>query len=322
MKKYTICGDIHCTPKNVHLVEQLFQQLESLGNDCILLGDILDTKSIVQGQCLNLYYKLLKQSKLNFIILVGNHDFFNLDCKDHSLQLLKELPNVTIVDKIMEIDGAVFFPYTHNREELKKELNSLPSGTTIFGHFDVSGCDYGNGRMCEDGLTLEDFNKFSIVISGHFHKYQNIGNFVYLGTPFSHSFGESNQTKYISILDGTSMEFIQTEFPRHITVTIGSNYNPTDPLEQTFDHIRTNDHLRVIYKGTKEEIGFLKSYFTTWPPGTKIKEEIQDSGINDIQIDEGVDNVSKFLQWGRGIKKLDEDTLALGKSILEAVNAK
>src|SRR5882724_7541363 len=98
MTKFTVIGDIHCTLNNLDKVNQLFDSIEKLHNPTILLGDLLDTKSIIRSECLNLYYKRLQDSKLQFTILCGNHDLIRQDQEASSLEPLKALPNVTIVD--------------------------------------------------------------------------------------------------------------------------------------------------------------------------------------------------------------------------------
>jgi DNA repair exonuclease SbcCD nuclease subunit len=313
--KYTIIGDPHCTPKNLDKIAQLLDQAEDLGNTVIILGDLLDTKSVVRSECLNLYFEKLSKSKLSFYILVGNHDYHNLQCEDHSLKTLKALSNVIIIDQVFQTEWATFLPFIQDKSKLKEILESTPEDHVVFGHFEVTQFDFGNGHICEDGLTLEDFSRFKRVISGHFHKHQVTDNFTYLGTPFSHSFGEANQVKYIAeyeIIQDT-LNLIQTTFPQHVSLKLDISTKTADTKLKKFLKDNVNNIVRVQLAGTSEQISQFKK-----PEGLiKWEEKPISTFDNSISLDETLDNKSQFATWATQIKKLDLETIKLGLSILE-----
>lgn len=325
--EFTTVGDPHITPKSLDKGTKLFMQVEALGKPTIWMGDLLDTKEVIRGKCLNLFYDYFKSSKLQHIVLVGNHDWFNLECLDHSLKPLSSLPNVRIIDKIEKHPTLpfIFFPYIHDKSILKAKLAELSDPNLIaFGHFDVSGFDYGNGHLCEDGIiTHEDFSGFKRVISGHFHKLQQTGNFTYIGTPFSHSFGEANQDKVIGtyILDEDRLHLMPTDFPRHVSVKIDlSKTNANKKLQEFLDGNDSN-LIRIQLHGTPEDVVKLdKSKFGNYQ--IKWEDKSEATGTTRIDLDENLNNVGQFMQWAKEIKGLDESTVKLGLSILEAVNAK
>src|SRR5690242_16327259 len=202
MSTYTIVGDPHITHKSLERSKKLFEIVEELGKPVIWLGDMLDTKEVIRGKCQNFLFDYFLRSKLGHTVLVGNHDYFNLDCKEHSLQALSIFPNVVVVDKPIQFDNSLFIPYIHDPLKLDAALKPFENKElNLFGHLEVRDFDYGNGQICTSGTSLERLKGFKRVISGHFHKYQEMGNLVYLGTPMSHSFGESNQIKYIAEFD-------------------------------------------------------------------------------------------------------------------------
>lgn len=313
---YTIIGDLHVTHKSLDIIDKLFSKIESMNNSTIIMGDVFDTKEILRGKCLNLVYRRLKDSKLEYYIIVGNHDLFNLTSKEHTLEVLKELPNVTIIDKLTELESNVFaIPYIHDVEELKATIKNIPKNAALFAHLELKGFDFGNGFICDKGMTGKSFTKFKRVISGHFHKYQEKNNLTYIGASYSMSFGEANQVKYIGVYDtGTDeLELIRTEFPQHITV----DYNvdvlaPERKLDWDSKH-----HYRVILTGLQENISKVdKSVF---PKGTKIIERPNDDMVNGLIIEETLDNKVKFNKWANDIKGLDSETIQLGLDIMEAV---
>lgn len=314
MSKLSIIGDPHVKNKTLAETNQLFDMIEELGLDSLILGDLFDTKEVIRGKSLNLVYTRLKNSKLKFYILVGNHDYHNLDCEDHSLQVLKELPNVTVVDAPIESPYGYMLPYMHDQVKLKEALKKLPKNSILFGHLDVISFDYGNGYISESGLDLKDLKKFKNVISGHYHKYQVKDNLTYLGTPYSHSFGESNQDKYIGIWDSEtlSLELKETPFPKHHTIEIDCDKGVP------YDHCEEGNHVRFILTGTSENITKYKSQ-NNLGENTRIIERSTDEFLTNIQLDESADNLVKFKNWATEIRGLDLDTINLGITILETV---
>jgi DNA repair exonuclease SbcCD nuclease subunit len=337
---FIIVGDPHVKNKNLEQSKKLFEFVEKTAKEhniknVILTGDVLDTKEVIRGKSLNLVHDWLAESLLNFIVLVGNHDYFNLECQDHALQVLKELHNVSVVDypSYLHINeegeasaylydyyvqkddksSIALLPYFHDMDKLKGHLDKINKDVLI-GHLDVVSFDYGNGYISEGGLQLSDLSKFKKVISGHYHKFQEKENLTYVGTPFSHSFGESNQNKYIALFDSEdySMRFLSTPFPKHITEEINCD------TDSTMEIYKNGDHIRLILNGTSENILKWKTN-STIPEGIKIVERPTDEFMNGIQIDETADNFSKFEEWSTNIKGLDPETTQLGLEILEAV---
>jgi len=319
--KLTVCGDPHITKNRLENIKKLFQKLESFGHPVVLLGDQLDTKSVIDGYCLDFLINFIKNSKLFWIIIVGNHDYFSLhDCKEHSMEPLKGLGNCLVIDSLVDLEKAFnegqmslgsgdFYacPYIHEQEKIKEVIKTIPKNSVVFGHWEIPGFDFGNGHMCSEGVPETSFKKFKKVVSGHFHKYQTKGNICYLGTPFSKDFGESNQEKYIGIFDTetSDLELISTKewFPQHKTIQWDASQGvPTVEVGK--------DVVRVVLKGTAEEIAAIPRI-----EGVRYDEQPKDDSF--IEIKESDDFLSQFQEWGS--KKLDDATLKTGLEILKGV---
>lgn len=316
-------------------MRSLCNSVENLAKTTIWLGDMLDTKEVIRGKCLNFWLKYFSSSPLTHIIIVGNHDWFNLECEDHALRSLHNLENVLIVDSITELaPGCHAIPYIHDQAELKKILSSLPKDTVLFAHLEVSQFDFGNGRICESGLTLNDLRKFKRVISGHFHKYQNKDNLTYLGTPFSHSFGESNQEKFLGSysIEQDKLDLVPTGLPQHTTIEFDCDYSyqqSGDDMQHAFtlDMAKAPQNFyRILLKGTQENIDrFPKDMYLKNPDcklNIKFIERASDSPMHNVEIDDTVDNKAQFHKWASEIQQLDSETVELGLQILGDVDGK
>ena len=313
VNKLTVVGDPHAKPNNLDQIRELFALIEELGNTTVILGDLLDTKEVIRGKCLNTYIELFNKSSLDFIVLVGNHDWFNLDCKEHALEAFKTLPNVKVIEELTELHGCYFAPY----------MTTIPGGGVgnlkgipFFGHLDIPGFDYGHGHISDHGICKSQFKKFPITISGHYHKYQEFkkdenGHIVYLGTPFSHSFGESNQKKYLGVFDLKTheLELVETHFPKHVTLELGAN---EDWEERLKEYDTSKDHLRIVLDGSKEA---LLTVDTTPYPEVKfiLKPEKQVASTKTLVTQNPTD---QFRSWAKTRGNLSKEVIDIGIEVL------
>lgn len=318
MGKFAVVGDLHITHKSLDRTKELFALVEEIGLPVIWLGDMLDTKEVIRGKCFNLLLEYFMHSKLHHYVLVGNHDYFNLECDAHALETFKMLPNVQVIDEPTQINyHMVMFPYIHDRVVLTKELKRWEDPeATLFAHLDVEKFDYGNGHISTSGIPLSALNGFRNVISGHFHKYQREGNLTFLGTPMSKDFGESNQVKYLGMFDPDSgeLKIASTDFPRHITLEINADepFNKVPIAEKP-----GKDTYRVVLTGSQQNIDkFPKELFAEYAPKWIMRPT--DYSENSVAIEETASNEKQFIKWATEIKKMDSETVELGLSILGA----
>jgi len=326
VKNITVIGDPHLKKSNLELMAQLTQKVEKLNYPSIWLGDLLDQKSVIQGECLNFWMYYFSGSSLQHYILVGNHDYFNLKSQEHSLQVLKDLPNVTVISgpRRLEVNqkNLDFIPYIHLDHNLKRTLKIVPKDATLFCHASITGFDYGTGMIHKGEVGLGGFKKCKRVISGHFHKHQQKGNLTYLGTPFSHSFGETDQEKFLGIynVDTDHLELIPTGLPQHRTLTIDCDNPNSLPNQIThFKGFPAHDIWRVILTGNSEnvnEVKLPKSILDQNPKIIKRPSELREVANS---ISETTTPHQQFQEWGSNVKELNADTLKLGLSILEEV---
>lgn len=327
MSLFTVVGDPHADDDNLMEIGLLFDILVEVGYPVIILGDLFHTKNIIHGKAFNYVMSRISNSGLTFVILVGNHDYFDKSCEDHSLEALKTLDNVVIVDQpaCIKETKALFIPYYEDikafHEDIELVLHSSKEVPKhLFMHQGVVGFDYGSGRLADGnghGEThLEHFKGFQKVISGHFHKFQEKGNLMFLGTPFSHDFGESNQVKYLGVFNSETgeMSLTETPFPRHRTIHHELSDDSKADLKGLNAKLNNRDHWRIILRGTEMQIAaFDKSQLSD----VKFIDEPYDSEqLEELVVKDTDSNENKYLSWAIGIKQLDQETVTLGLEIL------
>lgn len=194
-----IIGDLHFKHDNIDQCDQLAKQLNELWPrvaHVVLLGDLLHYHERLHTPTLNRLCKFLAHIPVPMTILVGNHDMLNnrvhCDPDGHWLNVLKKWPNVTIVDypQYITIGGLVFLaaPYVH--------AGRLSEAFTQFGvspdeadycvlHQEIKNCKMGPIESQEG----DEYVWNTPCMSGHIHDSQQVGNVLYVGAAFEHSFG-------------------------------------------------------------------------------------------------------------------------------------
>lgn len=320
-------GDLHARPDNLDLVEKAIRfAWEQSPDVVVLLGDLLDTKELIRGRCLLRYQEILGAAPCPHIVIPGNHDRFSAQPNDdHALSLLRS-KKVRVVDgpAVLDVDGIKlgFLPYNppnQTRLDLSRLREQNPDPIrAIFAHADLSGFDYGNGHICEEGMTTQEVEGWlkgwcPRFISGHFHRHQENGPILYVGTPFSHDFGEANQAKFLTVYDTEQDRFqhVETPFRRHRTLKIDAQ---DSSVVQTLLSERPTDLLRVVLTGSLDAVRGVERL-----KGVRYEEDpiVEVSEASAVQATDAPP--VQFARWAREIRNLDEDTIHLGEEILRDV---
>ena len=312
MKKSLVIGDTHFKITNLDTAEKLFELInEFISNDgvtdLIFLGDVYDTKAIIRSEVQNFLIDKLteltrKYKNLDVHIVVGNHDFENFQCKNSALAPLKLINKVNVYDKEVVVNKELrcaFIPFRLTNEEFIKDVESLiplkDSVNFIFCHQGLSGFDLGSGMIDVHGVDTSSLpdNKFFYII-GHYHAPQDKGNFCYLGTPFSHSFGEANQEKrvYVHYENVGTMYVTTTKLPQHYKLNYSAKLNTWFESSIKFiDKIKDGDIVEVTVSCASDEVktyDLLKvSSMFSAAINLRVKYEIIDTSKT-IRLQEGI----------------------------------
>ena len=165
------------------------------------LGDYYDNRKTVNFKCLNhnrkIFLEKLREYGITMDIILGNHDTYFKNTNE--LNSLKELQGhymneVNIVDKptVMNYDGLNIglLPWIaeDNEEESLEFINNC-NASILGSHLELQGFDMSKGMPCMDGMSRQPFEKFEMVLTGHFHAKSTQGNIHYLGAHKWNSFG-------------------------------------------------------------------------------------------------------------------------------------
>ena len=209
-------------------------------------GDFFDNRKHITIDLIDVVDDIahgLNRTFENSYMIVGNHDTFYKDTMTPtSLSMLRKYENIKIVDNPVGLIecGILLLPWLFNSGIL--QTSKLP---ICIGHFEMNGITLNSkGSVSQNHrLNVSDFNKFDMVLSGHYHRPGIYKNIKYLGSPYQMTFADIDDVKgfYVLDTDTKDIEFIPWDkYPKHIRC------NETDKIKNI--------------KGNIVELTFLKDH--------------------------------------------------------------
>lgn len=276
----------------------------------IQLGDVFDRRKFVNYQTLDLckeyFFEVLNKDFKSWL-LVGNHDtYYKNTNKVNSLNLLlKEYTNVNQVHVPTEVDiggtSVLMVPWicAENFNEVMHAMDNSRS-QILMGHFEIEGFEMHKGTFCDHGIKPDVFNKFDLVLSGHFHTKSNRGNIIYTGTPYEMTWSDFDDQKgfYIFDTDTRDLKFVPNTFKMFYKLWYDdSNASMEEILAQDFDPYK-DTIVKVIIKNKLNPVWF-----------DMFIEKLEKIGVIDLQVVE--DHLNLNLEDDEDIVNEAEDTLTI-----------
>jgi len=220
------------------------------------LGDIVDRRKfinyVIAHRLKNRIVKRLHSMGIDFHCIVGNHDVPYRNTND--VNALQEWFGGWQNDYIklyskpatVEFDGVpiLMMPWINNSNQPDAiEAIEQSNAQICFGHLEIAGYEMNRGVIAEHGLAASMFDKFDMVLSGHFHHKSSKGNIHYLGTAYEITWQDWNTQKGFHVFDTETreLEFIINPYKMFHKI----NYN--DKLT-TLEAIQEADYTQ--YTGT------------------------------------------------------------------------
>lgn len=237
--KLAILNDTHCGIRNSSDIFMEYQErfytevffpylLENDIKQILHLGDYYDNRKTVNFKALHhnrkIFLDKLREYGITMDIIPGNHDVYYKNTND--INSLKELlghymneVNLVMDSTVLNYDGLeiALIPWINQQNE-KEVLNFVNNckAPILGGHLELSGFEMAKGMPCHNGMSPEHFERFEMVLTGHFHTKSQHGNIYYLGSQTEFFWNDCNDKKYFHILDTDTRELT----PIHNPVTI------------------------------------------------------------------------------------------------------
>lgn len=275
-----VIGDLHFKKDTPHVtdlvIHKLMEKIDKYKpNLVVLLGDILDTHEKIEMKVQNKAIRFIKgiaKKGITVVVIIGNHDRpdgTTFLTEDSSLFCLKDIPNIYVADRVLDLKWEVgpnkekirfiFVPYVQPgsfHEALDtletKVLDKNHPVSAIFCHQEFKGVKIG-GYVSKGGDDWPETNP--LVISGHIHTMQQPqGNMVYPGTPNQQSWSDTTDKGILicEFLPGQpqSINFVQLDIRKKKIVKIKpsevDSYVPPADCDVQVDIEGTADEIKVL----------------------------------------------------------------------------
>lgn len=205
------------------------------------LGDVVDRRKFINFVTLNSwrqrFFDVLQRENIKLDVIVGNHDvcFKNRNDVNALHELFDHYDNINVMiepkDVIYDGVSIAMMPwinvsnYSQSMDFIKNTKSEI-----CFGHFEIAGFEMDKGNVCHEGLNRSTFEKFDIVLSGHFHHKSSEGNIQYLGNQYQITWSDYDDDKGFHVFDTETRELTFVSNPHEMFRKIYY-----DDLEQDFD---------------------------------------------------------------------------------------
>ena len=303
--------------------ETFFPYIDKHNIDHIIhLGDIVDRRKYINYVTAdNLktdFINPLKQRKIKFWCIIGNHDIYYRNSLEINAldQLYGVDKNINLISKPKEItiDGCklLLMPWicqnnwNDSWEAIKKSKSQI-----MMGHLELNGFEMHKGAVCETGLDLQEFSKFDMVLSGHFHHRSSSNNIYYLGAPYEITWSDYQDPKGFHIFDTQTreLEFIENPFNMFYKFMYNDSDMKIEDLDDIDLSIYENTYMKVIIQNKTNP--YLFDLFV---------DRLTKVGVHNLQIIEDLFN----LDIGNESDIIDEakSTMEMLESYVEQIDTK
>jgi hypothetical protein len=132
------------------------------------------------------------------------------------LNALKELQghymnevNLVMKPTVVDYDGMAIalVPWINTQNE-KESLEFLANckADIVGAHLELQGFEMSKGMPCMEGMDRKHFDRFDMVMTGHFHAKSTQNNIHYLGSQMEFFWNDCNDPKHFHVLDTETRE--------------------------------------------------------------------------------------------------------------------
>lgn len=296
--------------------------LENNIKQIIHLGDYYENRKFINFKALQanrlMFLEKLREYGITMDIIAGNHDLFYRDTsKLCSLnELLGHYMNeVNIIHKptVLDYDGTKIglLPWINkDNEDESFEFLKKAKANILCAHLELQGFSVSPGYSMQGGMSPEHFNRFEIVLSGHFHTKSSQNNIHYLGSQMEFFANDCDDPKYFHVLDTSTREITAVRNP----ITIFKKVMYDDTIESNRDQYLADDLSDMNEKFVKLVVVKKKNNALF----DRYVERIQSQQIHELKIAENFDEYR-----GASVDDSDllvEDTHTLVNSYVDSVD--
>lgn len=282
----------------------------------IHMGDVFDIRKNIDFWSLNWakknIFKPLEEMGITCDLLVGNHDsFYKNTLEINSLEcLLLEFANLRVFSKPSEVTldktKLMYVPWIcQDNEEQTLNLIQDTEAKVVLGHLELKGFAANPGWTCEHGYDASIFDKFELVMSGHFHTPSKKRNVQYVGNSYQMYWNDYNDKRGFNIFDTDTQKLKFYE-------------NPYQMFHKIFYDDTKNDYYDIDFEQYRDTcIKLIVENKTDYTQFDHVFTNLQDVVI-DLKV---IEDFSAEGESDDDIELEHEDTLTILEKYIEEMNA-
>ena len=287
------------------------------------LGDIVDRRKYIN---INTARRLredfldkIKERNIEFHLIAGNHDTYFKNTNE--VNAIKELvenayPSFKTYTKHAEsvtFDGVpvLFIPWIcdDNRKQILDAIQSTPAQIAM-GHLEIQGFEMYRGSIVSHGDDRGVFDRFDIVMSGHYHHRSTDGHIYYLGSHGEFTWSDFDDPRGFHIFDTATRELTFIENPFTMFKKVWYNDADDSFLQKKIDYKQyAGSLIKVIVTNKTNHYWF-----------DKFIENLESENPIDIQIVE--DHLNLNMENDQDIVDEAESTIDIFKKYIDSYELK
>lgn len=275
------------------------------------LGDVVDRRKFISFITLNSWRKrffdVLQANGITMDIIVGNHDvtYKNTNEINAMHELFNHYDNISVMiePKEMEYDGlsVAMVPWINSSNyEQSLEFLKTTKSQVVFGHFEIAGFEMDRGNVCHTGMDKSTFDRFDMVLSGHFHHKSTNGAIHYLGNQYEITWADYNDPRGFHVFDTETRGLTFVSNPNRMFHKINYDDATTDfTYWQAFDYAALKDcYVKIVVLNKQNPYLF-----------DNVLDNLYKAGIGDIAIVE--DFTDTIIEDDKDLVNQAEDTMTI-----------
>ena len=289
----------------------------------IHLGDAFDSRKTIDFWALDWakkhVYNKFRDLGVKLYNIVGNHDAYYKNTNDvNSINsLLGEYDNVVKVTEPKEYKvgniNILLVPWIcQDNEQQTFEVVKSSKAKVVMGHLELNGFEAHRGHIMDSGLDPTAFQKFDLVLSGHYHTRSNDGKIFYIGNPYQMFWNDVDDKRGFHIFDTETleMEFIENPY------TMFERIYYEDTNYKTFNSSFLKDKIvKVVVRKKSSQLQFEKFIDKIIKTGCVDIKIVENFAINDDEVNLSQDECEDTLTILN--KYIDDSDFDLDKDVVK-----
>jgi DNA repair exonuclease SbcCD nuclease subunit len=316
-----------------------FPTIEKMGIDTVLhLGDLVDRRKYININTARRlrqdFLQPLNDRKLKVLMVAGNHDtyFKNTNEVNALREIVSSYQYIDILDKapqVVTFDNLpiLLIPWIcdENRRESIERIKGCDAQVAA-GHLEIQGFEMYRGSIVSHGDDRSTFDRFDMVLSGHYHHRSSDGSIFYLGSHGEFTWSDYDDPRGFHILDTETRKLTFIENPYKMFKKVWYNDTSEEFLNTEIDYAQYKNCMLKVIVQEKTNLLWFDKFIENIESETPIDIQVVEDHLN-LNLEEDSDIVNEaestidiFKKYINGFDEKTVNKEKLEKKIVELYN--